>query len=226
MNTDRPRSPLQAVLFDLDGTLVDTAPDLAHALNSLLAENNRPTLPFDRIRDQVSNGGNALIKLGFDVVPDDPQHPSLRARLLEIYHQCVANQSSLFDGLPNLLEQLISLQIPWGIITNKPRIYTESLLKALNLTPDILVCPEDLGVSKPDPAPLLYAARQLAVDPTQCVYIGDHQRDIEAGRNAGMQTLVAGFGYIPLEENPKDWQPDFIATSVIDLNAWVLQRLN
>ncbi|SFB86452.1 phosphoglycolate phosphatase [Marinospirillum celere] len=217
---------IQAVLFDLDGTLVDTAPDLALALNRLREENGLEQLPFEKIRDQVSNGGNALIQLGFNVKVGDPDHPSLRQRLLDLYQEKVAEHSRVFEGLEKLLERLEKQPLPWGIVTNKPRIYTDLLVKALKLHPQVVVCPEDLGVSKPDPAPLLFAARQLAIPPENCLYVGDHARDIEAGVNARMQTLVAGFGYIGLNENPAHWGADFIATSVTELNSWIDRRLD
>ncbi|SFX79546.1 phosphoglycolate phosphatase [Marinospirillum alkaliphilum DSM 21637] len=226
MDSDRPRPPaVQAVLFDLDGTLVDTAPDLALALNRLLLEQGKPELPFHIIRDQVSNGGNALIELGFGVKVGEAGQAELRQRLLELYQDKVAEHSRLFEGLEQLLDRFERHPIPWGIVTNKPRIYTDLLLRELRLNPGVVVCPEDLGVSKPDPAPLLFAARQLATPPEQCLYVGDHLRDIEAGRRAGMQTLVAGFGYISTAENPSHWGADHLAHSVMELNAWVMQKI-
>lgn len=218
--------PIQAVLFDLDGTLVDTAPDLASALNRLRQEKGLAELPYQLIRDQVSNGGNALVELGFGVKLGEPEQPPLRQRLLDLYQEKVAEQSRVFEGLEGLLERLEKQPLPWGIVTNKPRIYTELLIKALKLHPEVVVCPEDLGVSKPDPAPLLFAARQLAVQPEHCLYIGDHARDIEAGLRAKMQTLVAGFGYIGIEDNPAHWGADFIATSVTELNSWIERKLD
>ncbi|MBE0506804.1 MAG: HAD-IA family hydrolase [Marinospirillum sp.] len=222
-----PKPPvLQAVLFDLDGTLVDTAPDLALALNRLLQEQGKPELPYPVIRDQVSNGGNALIELAFGIKVGEPEQPELRQRLLDLYQEKVAEHSRLFTGLESLLEEFERQPVPWGIVTNKPRIYTDLLLRELRIFPSVVVCPEDLGVSKPDPAPLLFAARQLATPPEQCLYVGDHIRDIEAGRRAGMQTLVAGFGYISLQDQPQHWGADFIASSVMELNSWIRHRLN
>ncbi|MDR9469357.1 HAD-IA family hydrolase [Marinospirillum sp.] len=218
--------PIQAVLFDLDGTLVDTAPDLALALNRLRMEKDLPKLPYESIRDQVSNGGNALIELGFGVKVGEAEHPPLRSRLLDLYKEKVAEHSRVFEGMELLLERLEKQPLPWGIVTNKPRIYTDLLVKALKLHPEVVVCPEDLGVSKPDPAPLLFAARQMAVQPEHCLYIGDHARDIEAGLRAEMQTLVAGFGYIGMDENPAHWGADFIATSVTELNSWIERKLD
>lgn len=223
-DTQQP-SAVRAVLFDLDGTLVDSAPDLAAALNRLLVEEGKAELPYGVIRDQVSNGGNALVELGFGVKLGEPNQPELRQRLLDLYQENVAEHSSIFTGLEELLKEFDRQPVPWGIVTNKPRIYTDLLLRELRINAATVVCPEDLGVSKPDPAPLLLAARQLATPPEQCLYVGDHVRDIEAGRRAGMQTLVAGFGYIGIHEQPSSWGADFIANTVPELNAWIRQKI-
>lgn len=226
MDSDTQQPPaVRAVLFDLDGTLVDSAPDLAIALNRLLAEEGKTELPYDLIRDQVSNGGNALVALGFGVKLGEPNQPELRQRLLDLYQENIGENSRIFEGLEVLLKELDGLPVPWGIVTNKPRIYTDLLLRELRIHAATVVCPEDLGVSKPDPAPLLLAARQLAIPPKQCLYVGDHVRDIEAGRRAGMQTLVAGFGYIGIHEQPSSWGADFIANTVPELNAWIRQKI-
>lgn len=216
---------MRAVLFDLDGTLVDTAPDLAGALNRLLLEEGKLELPYGVIRDQVSNGGNALVELGFGVKVGEPNQAELRHRLLNKYKENIAEHSIIFAGLEVLLQELDQQPVPWGIVTNKPREYTDLLLRELRIHAAAVVCPEDLGVSKPDPAPLLLAARQLATPPEHCLYVGDHLRDIEAGQRAGMQTLVAGFGYIGLDEQPSSWGADFIANSVPELNAWIRQKI-
>lgn len=226
MDSDRKQpSAVRAVLFDLDGTLVDTAPDLAGALNRLLLEEGKQELPYSVIRDQVSNGGNALVELGFGVKVGQPNQAELRKRLLDKYQENIAEHSNIFTGLETLIKDLERQPVPWGIVTNKPRVYTDLLLRELRINAAAVVCPEDLGVSKPDPAPLLLAARQLATLPKHCLYVGDHLRDIQAGISAGMQTLVAGFGYIGLNEQPQNWGADFIANTVPELNAWVRQRI-
>lgn len=224
MNPDT-RSGIQAVLFDLDGTLVDTAPDLAQALNRLRLEQGKNELPYPLIRDQVSNGGNALIELGFGLKTGAAGQAELRQRLLDLYQDRIAEHSRLFEGLDSLLHHFRQQSLPWGIVTNKPRHYTDLLLQALELAPGVVVCPDDLGIAKPDPAPLLFAARQLAVAPEACLYVGDHRRDIEAGRRAGMQTLAVGFGYIGPEEDPLAWEADVFVETVAELNTWIMQRV-
>lgn len=218
-------TPIQAVLFDLDGTLVDTAPDLAAALNQLLTATGKSTLPYPLIREQASNGANALVELGFGLKVGAPGQAELRQRLLDNYQAEIAANSQLFAGLDELINELDLSAFPWGIVTNKPRLYTDLLLEKLALSTQVVVCPEDLGVSKPDPAPLLLAAQQLGIAAADCLYVGDHQRDILAGNRAGMRTLVAGFGYVSPGEDPHSWGADFIAKSVTEHNTLVRQLI-
>ena len=203
---------MHAVLFDLDGTLADTAPDLANALNQVLVENNRAALAFDQIRPVVSHGGIALIRLGFNIEPEHPEFEPLRSRLLEIYEQDICGQTKLFPGLEKLITNLEKHNIPWGIVTNKPDWLTKPLLDKLNLTHRIasLVCGNTLAEKKPHPAPLLHACKEININPGQCIYIGDAARDIEAGKRAGMKTIAAGFGYIEAHDPPETWQADQI----------------
>lgn len=199
-----------AVLFDLDGTLLDTADDLANCLNLLLQERNRTPLPFEAIRLHVSNGANAMLDYGFGALEDDLKQ-SLRTRLLELYEDNIAAHTRWFAGLEAFTAELKKQQIPWGIVTNKPRLYTDLLLDALQITPhiDVVVCPDDLGIAKPDPRPLLHACQKVSANPQQAVYIGDHIRDIEAGRAAGMTTIAAAYGYLEEPESVAHWQADF-----------------
>lgn len=229
MTLDEP-PPLQAVLFDLDGTLVDTAPDLAQALNRLRQEHGLEPLPYEQIRSVVSNGGSALIHLGFDTTKFDTTnnaalHDQLLTRLLTLYGESVAEYSHLFQGLEDLLDYLDRAAVSWGIVTNKPRPLTETLVSSLGLHCDVIVCPEDLQVKKPDPAPLLYAARQMAIPPEQCIYIGDHERDIEAGRRAGMQTIAVSYGYLGPRDDPEHWRPNHIISTPQALTEWLCRQL-
>ncbi len=203
---------MKAVLFDLDGTLADTAPDLANALNQLLIENNSVTLPFNKIRPVISHGGIALVRLGFNIEPGDPEFEALRLRLLEIYEQAICEKTRLFPGLDKLLANLENHKIPWGIVTNKPDWLTKPLLDQLNLTHRIasLVCGNTLAEKKPHPAPLLHACKEINITPEDCIFIGDAAKDIEAGKKAGMQTIAAAFGYIEAHDLPENWQADQI----------------
>ena len=201
---------LRTVLFDLDGTLVDTAPDLALALNLLREEMGRRPLPFERIRPQVSHGGTALIRLGFDRQPGEAEFDPLRQRFLELYQQNLTTHTRLFPGMEQLLNTLEQSNIAWGVVTNKPGWLTEPLMQQLQLEQraGCVVSGDTLPQSKPHPAPMLHACHQTGSTPAECIYIGDAQRDIEAGHAAGMKTLVALFGYIGKQDKPEQWGAD------------------
>jgi len=214
---------IRTVLFDLDGTLLDTAPDLAAALNAVLVENRREPLSFDAIRPVVSHGGIALIALGFELQPSDPEFEPLRQRLLDIYRENLSRHTRPFPGMPELLEELEQRGINWGVVTNKPSWLTEPLLKDLQLyeRATCIISGDTLNERKPHPAPMLLACRQAGSDPEQCVYVGDAQRDVEAGNSAQMHTLVALFGYFKDDDKPHEWQADGVIEKPGDLLDWL-----
>ncbi|MGM0915325.1 MAG: HAD-IA family hydrolase [Pseudomonadota bacterium] len=197
-----------ALLFDLDGTLVDTAPDLARATNALREHHGLAALPYPLIRAQVSNGGSALVELALGLARDLPGHDEARAFLLAAYGEALAVESRVFPALAPLLETWEARGAPWGIVTNKPRAYAAPLVEALALSPGALLCADDLPVKKPDPAPLLEAARRLGADPARCWYIGDHLRDMQAARAAGMAAVAVGWGYIEEQDDYRRWPAD------------------
>jgi 2-phosphoglycolate phosphatase len=215
-------APLAAVLLDLDGTLLDTAPDLAYALNALRAENSLPELPYDPIRAQVSNGSAAVVRVGF---PDanEEQFATLRARFLQLYRAHVACETRLFPGFEQVLEQLEAHRIPWGVITNKPASFTEPLLQQLGLyaRASCVLSGDSLPVCKPDPLPLITAARQIGREPRSCLYLGDALRDAQAARAANMTALGARFGYIAADEDVSAWPVDAWIDQPMELLAWV-----
>jgi 2-phosphoglycolate phosphatase len=217
---------IRTVLFDLDGTLLDTAPDLAQALNAVRIENNRPPLPYEAIRPVVSHGGIALIELGFELEQSDPAFDPLRQRLLEIYRENISRLTRPFPGITELLEKLEKRGLSWGVVTNKPGWLTDPLLKDLDLYDRAvaIVSGDTLDERKPHPAPMLYACELANSEPGQCVYIGDAQRDIEAGINAGMHTLVALFGYLQEQDDPRNWQADDMIESPMGLLEWLDKR--
>ncbi|MDO9180057.1 MAG: HAD-IA family hydrolase [Agitococcus sp.] len=209
-----------AVLFDLDGTLVDTAPDFVRVLNDLRLKYGRPALAYDEIRVAVSAGARAMIQVGFpEYALDSPEFAALRQEFLDNYGLGLAQESRLFSGMEDLLTALESRNIPWGIVTNKPRIYSVPLLAglALNERCQVLVCPDDVSQTKPHPEPMYLACNTLSVSPEHTIYVGDHIRDIQAGNNAGMKTIAVGFGYIPSHENINDWQADYCVDNVAEL---------
>lgn len=212
----------KAVLFDLDGTLLDTAPDMACALNALLAEEQLAPLPFATVRPFVSHGATSLVRLGFPETPED-QFNILRERFLAIYRGCLANATRLFDGMPELLATFERTGIPWGIVTNKPTWLTEPLLEALNLhvRAGSVVCGDTFEERKPHPRPLLHAATELGVTPEACLYVGDAERDVRAAKAAQMRVLVARFGYIGPADNIDAWSADGCIDSPQEILQWL-----
>lgn len=210
---------IRTVLFDLDGTLADTAPDLAWALNQVLQEQGREPLPFEQIRPVVSHGGIALIKLGFGIDEADPGFQPLRERLLTLYRANIARETRLFAGMAELLEALELRGLNWGVVTNKPAWLTEPLLAELKLSTRCAtrVSGDTLPQRKPHPAPMLLACQQAGSQAQQCLYLGDAERDVQAGRQAGMRTLIAAFGYIGAEDRPQDWGADAIIEHPLQL---------
>lgn len=201
---------IAGVLFDLDGTLLDTAPDLGLALNLLRAEHGLPPLAHDVIRPVASHGARGLIALGFAVGPDDERFAALRDRFLALYAVHLCEHSVLFPGMAEVLATLQHRGLPWGIVTNKPARFTDPLLAQLALqpAPTVVVSGDTVGVSKPDPKPMLHAAAGLGVTAAACLYVGDAERDIEAGRNAGMRTAIADWGYLGADDSPASWGAD------------------
>ena len=218
---------IRTVLFDLDGTLLDTAPDLADALNAVLVENHRAPLSFQEIRGVVSHGGKALIRLGFELDESHPDFQPLRQRLLVLYRDNISRKTWPYPGMSEVLDQLEALGYSWGIVTNKPGWLTEPLLTDLGLfkRAACVVSGDTLERSKPHPAPMFHACEQVGSRPEHCVYVGDALRDIEAGKNAGMHTLVALFGYFQAHDRPHEWHADGVIHAPQDLLDW-LARAN
>ncbi|RYY80959.1 MAG: HAD family hydrolase [Moraxellaceae bacterium] len=219
---------MRAVLFDLDGTLIDTAPDFIRIIGLMCQQATIAVPSDDLIRAQVSEGARAMVNLIYpDLELNSPQLLQIRQQFLDIYAQNIAVDTALFPGMDALLQQLEALDIPWGIVTNKPRGLSELLLDALNLTArcQVLVCPDDVSRTKPDPEPMLLAARELGIAPEQIIYVGDHPRDIDAGRAAGMPTVLAAYGYLPPDhkDNLEAWQADHIVYHVAELSELIDQ---
>ncbi|PSL15434.1 phosphoglycolate phosphatase [Marinobacterium halophilum] len=209
---------MAAVLFDLDGTLLDTAQDFHRVINRMLAEAERPAIDYDSLRSQVSNGARAMVSHAFALSPEADDFPRLHQQLLDDYAEQLLISSSLFPGMTELLRWLEETRTPWGVVTNKPKRFTLPLLAALNLDHcGSIICPEDVSTAKPDPEGLLLACQQLGVAPERSIYVGDHLRDIEAGRAANMCTVAAGWGYLNTGETPEQWHSDHISHQSTDL---------
>lgn len=205
---------LDAVLFDLDGTLLDTAPDFHWTLNALLAEEGLGPMDYATLRSHVSAGARAMVQAGFNLTLDDPAFDRLHQRMLALYASHLAVDTTLFEGLSEALQAFEKAGIAWGIVTNKPELYTQPLLDGLKLTERAasVICPDHVNQRKPDPESLFMACRQINARPQHCVYVGDHIRDIEAGRRAGMRTIAAAYGYIDASDSVASWQADHIIT--------------
>jgi len=212
----------KAVLFDLDGTLLDTAPDMTCALNKLLAEERLEPLSFGTVRPYVSHGAASLVRLAFPEAPE-AEFNLLRERFLMIYRGCLADRTCLFDGMAELLATFERTGIPWGIVTNKPTWLTEPLLEALGLDTRAgsVVCGDTFEERKPHPRPLLHAASEIGVAPEDCLYVGDAERDIRAARAAQMRSLIARFGYIGPSDDIAAWSADGCIDSPHEILQWL-----
>ena len=213
-----------AVLFDLDGTLVDSAPDLAGAGNDMRRDRGLPELPFERLRPMVGSGARGMVGAAFGITPDDAAFPALRDEFLSRYESRLTRESRVFDAMLPVLDTLDAASVPWGIVTNKISRYTGPLVEALGLAARaaVVICGDTTPHAKPHPAPLLEAARRLGVTAARCVYVGDDLRDVQAGRAAGMRTIAVAWGYLGQGEPIAAWQAD----DVIDRPVQLLKLLS
>jgi 2-phosphoglycolate phosphatase len=216
------RMPPRAVLFDLDGTLLDTAPDMVGALNALRLEALRAPLPYEEVRPLVSHGSARLVKLGFPEADPDA-FAELQKRYLEIYRGALSVKTRLFDGMDRVLAELVRRGLLCGIVTNKPAWLTDPLLEQLGLTPlfACVVSGDTVGARKPHPMPMLHAAKLAGIDAGECVYVGDAERDVQAAHAAGMPALVATYGYLQPDENWQAWGADGFIRHPSELLGWL-----
>jgi phosphoglycolate phosphatase len=217
----------EAILFDLDGTLVDTAPDMVAALVDIQQDEGHKPIAYELARTHVSHGAAGLVKLAFPGIPFD-EHERLGLEFLDRYEQAVCINSVLFSQMAELLDQLDGSGLPWGIVTNKPTRMTEPLLAALDIDhrAACVICGDTIPQRKPDPEPLLLASRQTGVEPNRTIYVGDAARDIEAGLAAGMFTIAATYGYITADDDPLAWNAHQIAASTEELTHQILKGVN
>jgi 2-phosphoglycolate phosphatase len=213
---------IKGVLFDLDGTLLDTALDMTEALNALRAQENLGALSNEAVRCQVSHGGHALVRLGFGTLPPD-EHEAMRMRLLAIYRRQLAKHTQLFEGGDEMLTELERRGLAWGIVTNKPGWLTDPLLVEVKLSSRAraVVSGDTLSERKPHPMPLLHAAATMGIDPTQCVYVGDAERDMQAAQAAGMFAVVAGYGYLGDDDRADEWFSHGWLDTPLELLSWL-----
>jgi phosphoglycolate phosphatase len=208
----------QAILFDFDGTLADTAPDLALALNLLREEEGLEILEPATVREVASMGARGLLGAGFGITPEDARFIELRDRFLDLYEANLCVNTRLFPGVAELLDAIEQRGMPWGIVTNKATRFTTPLVRALQL--DVraacVVCGDTTSKAKPAPDPLLHAARQIPIAPEACLYVGDDERDVQASRAAGMRVIAAQYGYLS-GGDPRRWNTDGIIQSPLEV---------
>jgi N-acetyl-D-muramate 6-phosphate phosphatase len=218
---------LTSVLFDLDGTLLDTAGDFMAIIQAMRADRGLSAVDPDRVRPAVSNGSVGMLCVAFDMRPDQAGFEALREDFLYRYQSNLAVFTRPFPGISPLLDWLDEEQLPWGVVTNKLSRFSIPLMEEMNLARrcSALVCPDQVTLSKPHPEPVLKACADMQVEPRHSVFIGDHLRDIQAGRAAGMPTVAALYGYLPIGDDPEQWEASHSVTSATDLRPWLEQRL-
>lgn len=216
-------SHIHAVLFDLDGTLLDTVPDLVYALNQVRIAESLPELHTSEIRPIANLGSKAMAKRAFGIEESHPKFPSLREQFLHSYEKHLADSTRFFPNIENVLTHLDNNNIPWGIVTNKLTRHALPLLKALRMDhrPGCIVCGDTLAKGKPDPEPILHACRLLDVEPAHCIYVGDAITDVIASKAAGTKSLVALYGYIQTGDDPYTWDADGYIKEPLEILDWI-----
>ncbi|MCQ4277174.1 N-acetylmuramic acid 6-phosphate phosphatase MupP [Stutzerimonas degradans] len=216
---------LRAVLFDMDGTLLDTAPDFIAVAQAMRLARGLTPVANQQIRDVVSGGARAMVLSAFDVDPMSDEFETLRLEFLERYQSHCAVYSRLYDGMEQLLKDIEQAKLIWGVVTNKPLRFAEPIMQQLGLASrsSVLVCPDHVSRSKPDPEPMLLACRKLQLDPSTVLFVGDDLRDIESGRAAGSKTAAVRYGYIHPDDNPGLWGADVVVDNPLELRS-VLDR--
>lgn len=216
---------INSLFFDLDGTLLDTAPDLAGALNQVLTHHDRPTLPLKTIRPAVAEGARGILQQGFPIDENDDQFDLLKEEFLQAYEQRMTQETKFFDGMEEVLDYLDQHNLPWGIVTNKPSWLAKPLLSHFNLDHryTCLVAGDTLTTRKPDPEPLYHACYLTGTDPKHSLYVGDTLGDVRAAKTAGMYIIVAKYGYLRADYQPHLWQADGLIDSPLEIIEWLNQ---
>jgi len=212
---------IACVLFDLDGTLIDTAADFSTVLDTMKTSRSQQKIAAEQVHQSVSNGARALVNLAFNVDEGDPEFDILLQELLDLYLAQLRNtEARLYPGMLDLLEELEQTEISWGVVTNKPEKFSTLLLQQLNLLKrcGVLICPDHVSHRKPNPEPLLLACEKLACSTDRTMYIGDHQRDMQAAKNADIIAVAAEYGYLATDDDISLWNADFVVKSVPDIS--------
>lgn len=222
------KSALCSVLFDLDGTLVDTAPDLGYALNQQRLARGMSEISISELRAHASSGARGLLQAGFGIHPDDSGYLELRDEFLDLYERHLSRSSALFPGVPSLLDEIEDHGMAWGIVTNKAERFTFPLLRALHLLDRsaCVICGDTTPYAKPDPTPLTEAMSRMRTTPAQCIYVGDDERDVQAGHAAGMRVVVVRYGYLGNGRPPEEWGADGFVDSPAQLGPILFRGMH
>ena len=211
---------IQAVLFDLDGTLIDSAPDLGSAVDQMRVDRGMPSLPLAHYRPMAGAGARGMIGLAFGFTPEHPEYDAMKEEFFRNYEACMTQRTFAFEGVVQMIDALVAAQLPWGVVTNKSKRFAEPLTQAMPLfkTAAVVISGDTTPFAKPHPEPLFEAARRLGIAPTACVYVGDDERDIVAGHAAGMKTVAATYGYLGLQSDVQKWQAHANIQSPLELS--------
>ncbi len=198
---------VQAVLFDLDGTLIDSAPDLGAAADKMRTDRGLPSFPLDHYRPMAGAGARGMLGIAFGMTPEHPDFEAMKEEFFVNYESCITERTRIFEGVADMVARLVAQGLPWGVVTNKSSRFTDPLTQAMDLfaTAGAIVSGNTTPHAKPHPEPLFEAARRLSVDPSRCVYVGDDERDIVAGLAAGMGTVAATYGYLGQQADISRW---------------------
>lgn len=223
MTLARLKNPIRAILFDLDGTLIDSAPDLGAAADQMRVARGLPSLPMADYRPFAGSGARGMLRVAFGLQPEDEQFPILREEFFQNYERRMTQDTTVFDGVSEMLTNIVARQLHWGVVTNKSKRFTEPLSQQMSLfaTAGAVISGDTTPHAKPHPEPLFEAARRIGVAPESCVYVGDDERDIVAGKAAGMYTVAAVYGYLGEKQSVAHWQAD----DIIDSPRELLKRL-
>ena len=211
---------IQAVLFDLDGTLIDSAPDLGAAVDQMRVDRGMTSLPLVHYRSMAGAGARGMIGLAFGFTPEHPEYDAMKEEFFRNYEACMTQRTFAFEGVEQMIDKLVASQLPWGVVTNKSKRFAEPLTMAMPLfqTAAVVISGDTTPHAKPHPEPLLEAARRLGIAPTACVYVGDDERDIVAGHAAGMKTVAATYGYLGAQSDVQKWQAHANIQSPLELD--------
>ena len=214
---------IQAVLFDLDGTLIDSAPDLGAAVDKMRVDRGMTSLPLAHYRHMAGAGARGMIALAFGYTPDHPDYEAMKEEFFRNYESCMTERTFAFEGVAQMIAALVAAKLPWGVVTNKSKRFAEPLTQAMPLfkSSAVLICGDTTPHAKPHPEPLLEAARRMGLDPSACIYVGDDERDIVAGHAAGMKTVAATYGYLGAQSDVQKWQAHAHIQSPQELSRWL-----